>query len=188
MLQWLKNFRVAVAVFFFLAVSFIFLDFGNISPSGLHTFLVSTQLVPSLIRTLILFNSASIGLFFVLLLTFLFGRVYCSTICPLGILQDISIRVAQRVNRRRRFKFKKPSYTIHYVLFLFTAVFAFSGSLVLLNLIEPFSNYGRILSNLVVHLLSSQITRLEIFSDYSVSSFFFKFRFFTSILFQFWHR
>ena len=148
-MQWLKKFRVAVAVFVFLAVSFIFLDFGNISPSGVRTSLVSIQLIPSLIRTLILFSSAFIGLMCVLAVTILFGRVYCSTICPLGIVQDISIRIAQRINRRRRFKFKKPSYSIHYGLFLFTAVFAFSGSLVLLNLFEPFSNYGRILSNLI---------------------------------------
>ena len=149
MLQWLKKVRVAVAVFFLLAVSFLFLDFGNIVPSWLRTFLVSTQLVPSLARTLILLSSASVGFFFILLLTFLFGRVYCSTICPLGILQDISIRIAKRVNRRRRFNFKKSLYTIHYVLLFFTAVLTFSGSLVLLNLFEPFSNFGRILSNLV---------------------------------------
>ncbi|MCX6121590.1 MAG: 4Fe-4S dicluster domain-containing protein [Ignavibacteriales bacterium] len=149
MSQWLKKVRVAVAVVFIFSISFLFLDFGNITPSGLRTFLVSTQLVPSLTRILIVFSSASIGLFFVLLLTILFGRVYCSTICPLGILQDLTIRFAQRVNRRRRFRFKKPFYTIHYGAFLFTVVFAFSGSLVLLNLFEPFSNYGRLLSNLI---------------------------------------
>jgi ferredoxin len=148
-LQWLKKIRIAVAAGFFLAVSFLFLDFGNISSSGLHTFLISTQLVPSLIRTLILFSSASIGLIFVLLLTFLFGRVYCSTICPLGILQDIIIRIAKRINRRRRFQFKKPSYTIHYIIFLLTVVLALIGSMILLNLLEPFSNYGRIVANLV---------------------------------------
>jgi ferredoxin-type protein NapF len=148
-LQWLKKIRVIVALVFIFPISFLFLDFGNILPSGLHIFLVSTQFVPSLIRTLVLFSGASIGLVFVLVLTILFGRVYCSTICPLGILQDVAIRIAKRVNRRRRFKFKKPFYTIHYILFLFAAVFAFSGSLVLLNLFEPFSNYGRILSNLV---------------------------------------
>jgi ferredoxin-type protein NapF len=148
-LPWLKKIRVAVAVLFILPVSFLFLDFGNILPSGVHTFLVSTQLVPSLIRTVVLFSSASLGLFFVLLMTVLFGRVYCSTICPLGIVQDIAIRISKRIHRRRRFKFKKQFYTIHYVLFLFAALSAILGSLVLINLFEPFSNYGRILSNLV---------------------------------------
>ena len=53
------------------------------------------------------------------------------------------------INRRRRFKFKKQFYAIHYVIFILAVIFAFSGSLILLNLFEPFSNYGRILSNLV---------------------------------------
>ncbi len=148
-MQLLKKIRVTVAAVFILSVSFLFLDFSNILPSGLHAFLVSTQLVPSLIRTIVVFSGASVGLFIVLLLTVLFGRVYCSTICPLGTLQDVAIRIAKRVNRRRRFKFKKPFYTIHYIVFLCAAVFALSGSLVLLNLFEPFSNYGRILTNLI---------------------------------------
>ena len=149
MLQWLKKIRVTVAIGFFLVVSFLFLDFGSIIPSGFCSFLVSLQLVPSFVRSLTLFSSVSLGLIFVFLLTILFGRVYCSTICPLGIVQDIIIRIARRINRRRRFLFKKPPYTIHYVLFIFTVLSAFSGSLILLNLFEPFSNYGRILSNLI---------------------------------------
>ena len=148
-MQLLKKIRVAVAAVFLLSVSFLFLDFRNILPPGLHTFLVSTQLVPSVIRTIVMFSGASIGLFIVLLLTIFFGRVYCSTICPLGTFQDVAIRIAQRVNRRRRFKFEQPFYTIHYIVFFFAGVFALFGSLVLLNLFEPFSNYGRILTNLV---------------------------------------
>jgi len=147
--RWLKKIRVAVALVFFLSVSFLFLDFGSITPAGLHSVLASTQLVPALIRTLVVFGSASIGLVFILVLTLLFGRVYCSTICPLGVLQDIVIRIAKRINRRRRYKYKKPSYVIHYLLFVLMTGTAISGSLFLLNLFEPFSNYGRLLSNLV---------------------------------------
>jgi ferredoxin len=148
-LQWLKKIRVALACVCTAFVSFLFLDFGNILPPGMHTFLASTQVIPSLIRTLVVFSGASFGLFFVLLLTVLFGRVYCSTLCPLGIVQDVTIRIAKRIHRKRRFKFKKPYYTIHYGLFIFTLVFALFGSFVLLNLFEPFSNYGRILSNII---------------------------------------
>jgi ferredoxin-type protein NapF len=147
--QWLKKIRVAVAVVFVLALSFLFLDFGGVIPPGVQSILRSTQLIPTLTRTLIVFSTASIGLIFVLVLTVFFGRVYCSTICPLGILQDVVIRIAQRVHRRRRFKFKKPSFIIHYGLLLLITVSAFAGSLILLNLFEPLSNYGRIFSNLV---------------------------------------
>ncbi len=152
-MQWLKRIRVTTAVVSFLAVSSLFLDFSNIIPSGVRTFFVSIQLVPSLMRTLIFFSSASIGLFFVIVLTLLFGRIYCSTICPLGILQDVVIRIANRINRHRRFRYKKPIYALHYVLLIFTIIFSFSGSIILLNLFEPFSNYGRILTNLISPLV-----------------------------------
>jgi ferredoxin len=168
-LQWLKKVRVTFAIGFFLVVTFLFLDFGNIIPSGLCTFLVSIQLVPSLIRSLMIISSVSLGLIFILLLTIFIGRVYCSTVCPLGIVQDIIIRVARRINRRRRFRFKKPPYIIHYLLFFLTVLFAFSGSLFLLNLFEPFSNYGRILSNLVspsVVLANNAI--VDLFSLFSI--------------------
>ena len=148
MLPWLKKIRVAVAVVSVVAVSFLFLDFGMVIPAEVHSVLVSTQLVPSLLRTLTVFGSASLGVFLILLVTMFFGRVYCSTLCPLGILQDVVIRIAKRMNRRRRFKFKKPSYAIHYLLLVAAAGSAFAGSVVLLNLFEPFSNYGRIVSNL----------------------------------------
>ncbi len=148
-MQWLKRIRIAVAIVFFLALTLLFLDFGNVIPIGIHGFFISTQLVPSFIRTLIVLSSASFGLFFVLVITVLFGRVYCSALCPLGILQDIVIRIAKRLNKRRRFKYKEQHYILHYSVFVLTGVFAFSGSVILLNLFEPFSNYGRILSNLV---------------------------------------
>jgi polyferredoxin len=148
-LQWLKRIRIVVAVIFFLALTLLFLDLGNVIPIGIHTFFVSTQLVPSFMRTLVVLSSASFGLFFVLVITVLFGRVYCSTLCPLGILQDIVIRIAKRMNRRRRFKYKEQHYILHYSLFVLTGILAFSGSVMLLNLFEPFSNYGRILSNLI---------------------------------------
>jgi ferredoxin len=147
--RWLKKIRVAVAVLCVLPLSFLFLDFGAVLPSGVQSVLVSTQVIPSLIRTVVFFSAASIGLFSVVLLTFLFGRVYCSTICPLGILQDVSIRIAKKMNRRRRFKFKKQFYSIHYGLFFVAALSAVMGSLILVNIFEPFSNYGRILSNVV---------------------------------------
>jgi polyferredoxin len=147
-LQWLKRIRVAVAVIFSLAVSSLFLDIYNIVPLGVHTFVTSTQLIPVLMRTLVSFSLISIGLLFILALTLLFGRVYCSTICPLGVLQDVVIYIAKRINKRLWFKFKKPFYSVHYILLAVLLIAALFGSVIFLNLLEPFSNYGRILSDL----------------------------------------
>jgi ferredoxin len=152
-LQWLKRIRVAVAVIFSLAVSSLFLDIYNVIPLGMHTFFASTQFIPVFMRTLMSFSFISIGLLFILVLTLLFGRVYCSTICPLGILQDVVIHIEKRINKHRWFKFKKPFYAVHYILLIVLSIAALSGSIVVLNLLEPFSNYGRILSNLANPLL-----------------------------------
>jgi ferredoxin len=148
-LQWLKRIRVALALIFFFAVSLLFLNPANAISAGVNSFFVSLQLVPSLMRTLAIFGGASAGLFFILGITLLFGRVYCSTLCPLGTLQDVVIRLAKRVNRRRRFRYRKPGYLAHYALFAITAILAAGGSVFLLNLLEPFSNFGRVVSNLI---------------------------------------
>jgi ferredoxin len=152
-LQWLKRIRVVVAVIFFLAVTLLFLDFGNLIPPAVYTFFISTQLIPSLIRASVSLGAVSAGLFFILVLTLLFGRVYCSAICPLGILQDIAIHLAKRINRRRWFRFKTQFYKVHYILLGVTAIFTFAGNILLLNLFEPFSNYGRIVSNILSPLV-----------------------------------
>jgi ferredoxin len=148
-LQWLKRIRIVLAIVFSLACTFLFLDLGNVIPIGVITFFTSTQLIPSLIRTCIVFTSASVGLIFILAVTLLFGRVYCSTLCPLGIFQDVVIRMAKKTNRRRRFRHRKQQYVVHYALFILTAMLALLGSVVLIDLFEPFSNYGRMMANLV---------------------------------------
>ncbi|MFH0991926.1 MAG: 4Fe-4S dicluster domain-containing protein [bacterium] len=147
-MQRLKKIRVGISLFFFAIVTFLFLDLWEIFPTSVTTFFVSLQLIPSLTKILTYTALSSLGLGFVLLLTLLFGRVYCSSICPLGTLQDVVIKIAKRNRKRRWFKYRKPYTLLHYSLFgIITLAFA-SGSLILLNLVEPFSNYGRIISNL----------------------------------------
>ncbi len=107
------------------------------------------QFVPSLLKFL---NAAAIGatgFIVVLILTVLFGRVYCSTICPLGTLQDV-IGFLRRKNRKRHsFQYTAPHNALKYVIFALTVVLLTAGSGFMLNLLDPFSIFGRIFSNLV---------------------------------------
>jgi ferredoxin len=144
----LKRIRVVVAILFFIGITLLFLDLGDVISLRIYKLFVSTQLVPSFMRTLVVLSITSIGFFLIVIITILFGRIYCSTLCPFGTLQDLIIRIAKKIDRRRRFKYKKQPFVLHYSLFAITAVLAFSGSAYLLNLFEPFSNYGRILCNL----------------------------------------
>ncbi len=154
-MQSLKKIRVALALAFFILVSVVFLDLTGRIPAAFTTILVSLQFIPSIVRLVSGFTIASIGLLFVVLLTLAFGRVYCSTICPLGTLQDIIIRLSGRMKRRRWYRYKPAPTAVHYGLLGLTIIAALSGSMVLVDLFEPFSNYGRILTNLADPVLVS---------------------------------
>ena len=154
-MQSLKKIRVALAAGMFVLVSVVFLDFTGRIPATLSTILVSLQLIPSITRLVSGFTIASIGLLVVVLLTLAFGRVYCSTICPLGTLQDIVIRISGRIRRRRWYRYKPAPVGMHYALLAITGVAAFAGSMILVDLFEPFSNFGRILTNLADPVLVS---------------------------------
>jgi len=81
-MKFIKKIRVLLALVFFIPIIVYFLDFTGKLPVALHHFL-SIQWIPALLS----FNFFFIGLLFVLSL--LFGRIYCSTICPLGVFQDL---------------------------------------------------------------------------------------------------
>jgi ferredoxin len=109
--------------------------------------LLRWQFVPALL-------GASTGtvlmLVLLLVLTLVFGRVYCSTLCPLGIYQDVVRRIANlfRNKRSRKLKYKKPHHLIRYLILGAVVVFCVLGSTALLLWLDPYSNFGRMATNL----------------------------------------
>lgn len=77
-------------------------------------------------------------------LTLIFGRIYCSVVCPLGIIQDLFMR------RKRKFAYRESNKVIRWI---FPAAILFLGALgvpVLVTLFEPFAMSGRIADNLIL--------------------------------------
>jgi polyferredoxin len=138
----IKNIRVFIAIVVFILASVIFLDFTSSIPASWSSGFVALQLVPSLTKLFTGLTLTSLGLVFVLLLTLLLGRVYCSTICPLGTLQDIVIRLTSRMKLKKWYRYKKAPLLVHYGLLAVSVVSAFAGSMILVDLLEPFSNFG----------------------------------------------
>ena len=105
------------------------------------------QFVPSLLNFLEIATLGATGFLVVLVFTLLFGRIYCSVICPFGILQDAISRLSG--GKRRKYAFTKAHTKLRHAIFSLTALLFLAGSGLMLNLLDPFSNFGRILSNLV---------------------------------------
>lgn len=140
----LRKIRIVAAVLFFLLITLLFLDFTG----TLHAWfgwLAKIQFLPALL-------ALNFGVVAVLvILTLLFGRIYCSVICPLGVMQDGISSVAGRV-KRNRFRYSKPLSWLRYgMLALFIVSLVAGGGLViggLARLIAPYSAFGRIAQNL----------------------------------------
>ena len=154
----LKRIRLVVSVGVMVLSGFLFADLGNLIPPQLTAVVVSFQLIPALLKTLRITGLWVAGLVVILLLTLLFGRVYCSTLCPLGTFQDFFIsaarRIARRTHRRHWYSFSRPQFGIHYLLLLVTTGLAAGGVFFLLDLLEPFSSFGRMVANLFRPLLA----------------------------------
>lgn len=142
----LRKLRLTLAVLFFVAVTALFLDFTG----TVHAWLGWTakiQFLPALL-------ALNVGVIVALvLLTLLLGRVYCSVICPLGVMQDIVSWISgRRKTKRYRFSYSPEIKWLRYgVLGLFViALIAGIGSFV--ALLAPYSSYGRIASNLFAPL------------------------------------
>lgn len=130
----LKLIRTILAAVVFLLITLLFLDFTG----TLHTylgFLAKIQFLPAVLALNFVVVAALV------VLTLVFGRIYCSVICPLGVMQDI---IAHGIKRKQnRYSYSKPKTWLRYaVLALFiVALIAGVGSAV--ALLAPYSSYGR---------------------------------------------
>ena len=143
----LRKIRIVLASIFFTGVTLLFLDFTG----TLHAWLgwmAKVQFLPAVL-------ALNLGVVAVLLaLTLLFGRVYCSVICPLGVMQDVISWIHGKTQKKNRFRFSySPAKNVlrYTVLALFVAALV-AGLHSLVALVAPYSAYGRIASNLLAPL------------------------------------
>jgi len=140
----LKNIRVVISVLFLLPIFVYFIDFTGKLPLHLHK-LLSIQWIPALLSV----NLIVIGI--LLLLSLLFGRIYCSSICPLGVLQDVlswKSRFFRKKNKKIRYDYSAPKNILRYSILVLTVVVFIFGSSFLVILLDPYSTFGRIVSQL----------------------------------------
>jgi ferredoxin len=133
----LRRVRLAVAAVLFLCENLFFI--GVAGGTGVFE---RFQFVPALLAM----NFAAIA--FIVALTLLLGRVYCSTLCPLGVFQDIVIGIA-RVFAKKRFVYAPPHTLFRYAALSVVAVAFAVGIAAVPALIDPYSLYGRMATHLL---------------------------------------
>jgi ferredoxin len=145
----LKIIRVVLGVIFLVAIAVLFVDFMELIPTNWADRLLFLQFVPSIIKFITIPAVVSAGFIVVLLLTAFFGRVYCSVICPLGIMQDVFSWISKKTGLIKRYKFRKALNYLRYPLLALAIIMLLFGSMWILNLLDPYSSFGRIFSDLI---------------------------------------
>ncbi len=173
----LKPFRVIISLFFLIVAALIFIDFREVFSESFISGFLSLQFGPSVIRFIHIAGITLFGFIFILLITLLFGRVYCSTICPLGIFQDVVSWISKKVRRRMRpYRYALPKNLLRYSLLGLTIIFLLFGSILLMNLLDPYSNFGRFVTYFVRpvaawinNTLAGTLSSMGVYTLYRVS-------------------
>ncbi|MBO5455500.1 MAG: 4Fe-4S dicluster domain-containing protein [Muribaculaceae bacterium] len=139
----LRKIRLVLALFFWGAITMLFLDFTGTAHSWFG-WMAKIQFVPAILALNV---GVVIGL---VVLTLVLGRVYCSVICPLGVMQDFFAWLGRRGKKRRnKYSYSPAISWLRYGMLGLFVIALVAGVSAIYTLIEPYSAYGRIASNIL---------------------------------------
>ena len=163
----LRKIRTILAGVFFVLITLLFLDFTGTLHHWL-TWLAQIQFLPAVMALNVVVVVA------LLLLTLIFGRIYCSVICPLGVFQDILARFRRKKNK---YSYSKEVRWLRYPVLVVFIIAAVAGIGSLFQLLAPYSAYGRIATmifqpvwKLGNNVLAEIAARADSYAFYSVDT------------------
>jgi ferredoxin len=130
--------RILLATVFFVGLTLLFLDFTG----TLHHWLGWMAKVQALEAVLAL-NAVVIALLVVL--TLVFGRIYCSVICPLGVMQDVFGWLGKK-SKKNRYTYSKEVKWLRYSMLVIFVMALLTGVGTVFQLLAPYSAFGRIMT------------------------------------------
>ncbi len=140
----LKTIRKLSATLALTAFALLFIRFDSFG--WLNTAFHFGQFTPAVLSALLW--PAAVGASLILLLTVLSGRLYCSFICPLGIIQDLFIKIRSLL-RKKAFR-PLPDFTrTHITLAGLMIGAAAAGFMLPISLFEPFATAGRLMAGIL---------------------------------------
>ena len=137
----LRKIRITLAAVMFIGITLLFLDF-----TGTMHHWVSWMPKLQFLEAILALNVAAIVV--LVLLTAIFGRIYCSVICPLGILQDIFGWFGKKA-KKNRYSYSKEKKWLRYAMLVVFIISLVAGIGTLFQLLAPYSTFGLIATNLL---------------------------------------
>ena len=155
----LKKIRITLAAVFITLITLLFLDFTG----TLHLWLgwlAKIQFLPAVMALNVVVVVA------LLVLTLVFGRIYCSVVCPLGVFQDILAKLRRKKNK---YSYSKEVRWLRYPVLVVFLVAAVAGIGSLFQLLAPYSSFGRIATMILQPLWMMGNNLLAYFAEHADS-------------------
>ncbi len=137
----LRKIRIILAAVMFIGITLLFLDF-----TGTMHHWVSWMPKLQFLEAVLALNVVVIAA--LILLTLIFGRMYCSVICPLGVMQDIIAWFGKKA-KKNRYSYSKAKHGLRVLFFTLMLMSIVLGVSVIVQLLAPYSAFGRIATNLL---------------------------------------
>ena len=138
----LRKIRLTLAILFWVFITWLLVDFTGTAHAYLG-WMAKMQLVPAIL-------ALNVGaLLFTFALTLFMGRIYCSVICPLGVMQDA---IAWLRRKRNKYSYSPARDTLRFVVLIVSAAVLVLNVGWLAGLVFPYSTYGRIVGTMVAPL------------------------------------
>ena len=163
----LRKIRTILAAVFFALITLLFLDFTG----TLHHWLgwmAKVQFLPAVMALNV------VVVVVLIVLTLVLGRIYCSIICPLGVLQDLLARFHRKKNK---YSYSKEVRWLRYPVLVVFVIAGVAGVGSLFQLLAPYSSFGRIATMLFQplwkmgnNLLAMAAEHYESYAFYSVDT------------------
>lgn len=125
----MRNLRILLAAVLLIA-SMLWLILGTGLPAA--EFSERFQIIPSAIQSCLATTVVWI------IATLIFGRVYCSTVCPVGTLIDITVMIRRKSDKRFKFRFQPANSARYGILFAYL-VSLVAGVVMVGFVIEPWN-------------------------------------------------
>ena len=134
----LRKVRITLALIFWILITWLLVDFTGTAHMYLG-WMAKIQFLPALI-------AMNIGaLLFIVALTLLFGRIYCSIICPLGVMQDV---IAWFRKKRNKYSYSEEKGILRASILALTGFLLTTNLAWIVGLIAPYSTYGKIVGTI----------------------------------------
>lgn len=137
----LRKIRIAIAAVMMIGITWLFLDFTGTAYPWL-SWMPKLQFLEALLALNVVVIAGLV------VLTLIFGRIYCSVICPLGIMQDIFGWFGKKA-KKNRYTYSKALSWLRYGVLAVGIIAFVLGLSTIVQLLAPYSAFGRIATNLL---------------------------------------